>query len=101
MASLERLLELDMDVIYPAHGPAIRDPHKKVNEYIAHRRLRDSQIEDGLRKGIALVADLVAEIYLDIPDFLLPAAGISVEAHLRRMEQSGIAERDGEAWRLV
>lgn len=99
MASLERILELDMDVIYPAHGPAIREPHKKVREYIAHRDLRDKQIADGLGKGLATLAALVADIYVDIPEFLHAAAQISVDAHLRRMEQRGTAVRDGDEWR--
>lgn len=100
MDSLERILALEMDVIYPAHGPAIRGPHKKVREYIAHRELRDSQIVAGLRKGLTTPAALVAEIYVDIPEFLYPAAQVSVDAHLRRMEQQGFALRDGENWRL-
>lgn len=100
MNSLERILALDMDVIYPAHGPAIREPHKKVRAYIAHRELRDEQIESGLEKGPTTIADLVAVIYVDVPEFLHPAAQVSVNAHLRRMESRGIAERDGEQWRL-
>src|SRR5690606_17311008 len=39
MASLRRLLALEPAVIYPAHGPAIRDAAKKIREYIAHREL--------------------------------------------------------------
>lgn len=100
MASLERILDLDMEVIYPAHGPAIREPHKKVREYIAHRDLRDRQIRDGLARGLATLAALVADIYVDVPEFLHPAAQVSVDAHLRRMECRGTAVRDGDEWRL-
>ncbi len=100
MASLDRILALDMDVIYPAHGPAIREPHKKVREYIAHRELRDQQILSGLGEGPTTTADLVAKIYVDVPEFLHPAAAVSVDAHLRRMLGTGIAERDGDTWLL-
>ena len=100
MDSLARILELDMDVIYPAHGPAIREPHAKVREYIAHRELRDAQIVERLGRGISTIPELVADIYVDVPEFLYPAAGVSVDAHLRRMESLGTAKRSGEDWEL-
>ena len=98
LRSLQRLLNLDMAVIYPAHGPAIRDPHAKIQSYLAHRALRDQQILDGLRNGVCRIADLVKRIYTDVPEFLHPAAGMSVHAHLRKLEREGLVERDGDAW---
>jgi hypothetical protein len=41
---------------------------------------------------------LVRRIYIDIPEYLYPAAGISVEAHLRKLEKEGAVLRDGERW---
>src|SRR5438128_2473065 len=41
MDSLHRLLQLDLETIYPAHGPVIREPKEKIREYIAHRELRE------------------------------------------------------------
>ncbi len=96
--SLQRLLNLDMARIYPAHGPVIRDPHAKIQLYLAHRALRDQQILDGLRHGVRTVAGLVKRIYTDVPEFLHPAAGMSVHAHLRKLEREGVVERDGDIW---
>lgn len=98
LASLERLLATDMEIIYPAHGPAIRDPHAKVREYLAHRALRDEQILEGLAAGLSEVEDLVKRIYVDVPEFLYPAAAISVEAHLRKFEKEGVVQREGSRW---
>jgi glyoxylase-like metal-dependent hydrolase (beta-lactamase superfamily II) len=100
LASLRRLLALDVAVIYPAHGPQIRNPRDKIESYLAHRALRDQQILAGLRAGIGTVAALVKRIYVDVPDFLHGAAAMSVDAHLRRLERAGIVERDGERWAL-
>jgi len=100
LASLRRLLDLDMEVIYPAHGPAIHEPHAKVREYLAHRALREQQILAGLRSGIRTIERLVAGIYVDVPAFLHPAAGVSVEAHLRKLRQEGVVETDGAEWWL-
>ncbi len=100
LASLRRLLALDAQVIYPAHGPAIRDPKRKIEEYIAHRELREQQILACLREAVADVPAIVARIYVDIPEALHFAAGMSVTAHLRKLEREEIAGCDGDAWFL-
>jgi glyoxylase-like metal-dependent hydrolase (beta-lactamase superfamily II) len=99
--SLRRLLTFDLEVIYPAHGPVIREPRRKIEEYLAHRALRDAQILAELRAGVELIADMVAHIYSDVPSFLHPAAAMSVEAHLRHMQQRGTVARDGDHWHLA
>jgi len=101
LASLRRLLELDLEVIYPAHGPAIRDPYVKINEYLAHRALREQQILEGLAAGLRSVPDLVRRIYVDVPEWLHAAAGVSVEAHLRKLEKDGVVVRTGDDWDLI
>jgi glyoxylase-like metal-dependent hydrolase (beta-lactamase superfamily II) len=101
LASLRRLLELDLEVIYPAHGPAIRDPYGKINEYLAHRALREQQILEGLSAGLRTASDLVRRIYVDIPEWLYPAAGVSVEAHLRKLEKDGVVILTGDDWVLT
>ncbi len=100
LASLRRILALDLAVIYPAHGPVIRNPKEKVESYLAHRALRDEQILDGLRAGVHTVRELVRRIYTDVPEFLHAAAGVSVQAHLRRLEKDGMVYRDGPDWIL-
>ena len=99
--SLRRLLELDVAVIYPAHGPAIHTPREKIESYLAHRALRDQQILDGLRAGERDVPGLVRRIYVDVPEFLHAAAAMSVNAHLRKLEREGVVARDGEGWELT
>lgn len=98
MDSLRRLLALEPAVIYPAHGPAIRDAGKKIREYIAHRELREAQIVALLREGVSDVKQMVKRMYADVPEFLHPAAGTSVRSHLRKLEREGRARRDGDAW---
>jgi len=98
LASLRRILALDPEVIYPAHGPVIRNPREKVEAYLAHRALRDEQILAGLRDGVRTVPELVRRIYTDVPEFLHAAAAISVQAHLRRLEKEGVVYRDAEEW---
>jgi glyoxylase-like metal-dependent hydrolase (beta-lactamase superfamily II) len=96
--SLRRLLDLDLEILYPAHGPMIREPRKKIEDYLAHRALRDRQILEGLRAGSRTIAELVEGIYTDVPKFLHRAAGMSVHAHLRKLEREGLVRRDEEEW---
>lgn len=101
LASLRRLLELDLEVIYPSHGPAIHDPYAKIQEYLAHRALREQQILEGMAEGLRSIPDLVRRIYVDVPEWLYAAAGVSVEAHLRKLEEEGVVLRSGDDWDLT
>ncbi|HEY6395120.1 MAG TPA: MBL fold metallo-hydrolase, partial [Candidatus Binataceae bacterium] len=74
MDSLRRLLELDLETIYPAHGPVIRNPREKIYDYIAHRELRERQVLDALAEGPLEVMSIVKKIYFDVPEYLHPAA---------------------------
>jgi len=101
MDSLRRLLALEPAVIYPAHGPAIRDAGRKIREYLAHRELREAQIVALLREGLGDVARMVERMYADVPPFLHAAAATSVRSHLRKLEREGRATRDGANWAPV
>jgi ribonuclease/clavin/mitogillin len=99
--SLRRLLELDVAVIYPAHGPLIRNPREKIEQYIAHRELREAQILDGLHAGVSDVPALVKRIYTDVPEALHAAAAMSVNAHLRKLRKEGRVAQDAGTWRVT
>lgn len=101
MASLRKLLPLDLAVIYPAHGPAIREPYKKLNDYIAHRELREQQILDAMKAGLAEIPIMVKRIYSDVPEFLHGAAGNSVLSHLNKLLKEGVVRQEGERWVVV
>ncbi len=98
--SLHRLLEFDAEALYPAHGPCIRNPRQKIEEYLAHRALREEQIVDGLQSGIEEVPALVKRIYDDVPEFLHDAAAMSVDAHLRKLLREERVGREDDRWFL-
>jgi len=98
MNSLRRLLELDLRTIYPAHGPVINEPHRKIREYIAHRELRERQILGVLAGGPRAVDEIVREIYTDVPTHLHAAAAMSVRSHLKKLRAEGRVEENGTHW---
>ena len=101
MKSLERLLEWEPEVLYPAHGPVIRNADEKIRQYIAHRNLREEQILDVLGQGVSTVPEMVKRIYADVPEFLWPAAGTSVRSHLRKLLREKIVARSDEDWSII
>ncbi len=104
--SLDRLLAQKPGVIYPAHGPLIRDGEAKIREYIAHRLEREDQILAALREGSLAVAEIVTRVYAGYPASLHWAAGETVGSHLRKLETEGrvtnAPDRDAEPvrWQL-
>ena len=91
--SLHRLLELDLQRIYPGHGPFIDDPKAKLRSYIEHRQTREEQILGALQAGSQTVREMVERIYVDTHPSLYPAAGQSVLSHLQKLEHEKRAVR--------
>jgi glyoxylase-like metal-dependent hydrolase (beta-lactamase superfamily II) len=93
--SLERLLARDDAVVYPTHGPPIREPRRFVRALIAHRREREEAILDCLARGVGGIPEMVRAIYTDIPAHLHEAAQRSVLAHLVHMVETGRVRCEG------
>lgn len=100
MDSLNRLLQLDLETIYPAHGPVIRKPKEKIREYIAHRELRERQVLDALSAGPLEVMAIVKKIYVDVPEYLHPAAASSVRSHLKKLGKEGRVAEHERRWSI-
>ncbi|MBV8138587.1 MAG: beta-lactamase-like protein 2 [Deltaproteobacteria bacterium] len=100
MDSLHRLLQLDLETIYPAHGPVIRKPKEKIREYIAHRELREQQVLEALFGGALEVMAIVKKIYVDVPEYLHPAAASSVRSHLKKLGREGRVVEHGQRWSI-
>ena len=95
MASLDKLLGRRDAVYWPTHGPAITDPKKHVDAFIAHRREREAGIVECLGAGIGRVDAMVERLYAGLNPNLKRAAGRSVLAHLIDLSERGIAVSDG------
>jgi glyoxylase-like metal-dependent hydrolase (beta-lactamase superfamily II) len=89
MRSLERLQRLDLDVLYPGHGPQIDDPQAKIAEYIEHRLMRERRLVAALERGERSKAALLAEVWDDVPAKLRGPAAIAMEAHLEKLRDEG------------
>ncbi len=96
LATLARLIVLGTGVLIPAHGAAIDAGEDKLLEYIAHRQMREEQLQVTLAarpQRCGRPIDLVPAIYPDVPPMFHPLAGRQVLAHLLKLEDEGRVDR--------
>ena len=87
--ALARLRELRLSLLCPGHGPVIRDPAGKLEEYIAHRLDRERRVLAALAAGSRSVQELLDDVWEDAPPALRPAAAVTLAAHLDKLDDEG------------
>lgn len=87
LASLRRLAALGPIVAWPGHGAVINDPVGRIHEYLAHRAERERQVVACLASGVTGIDAIVARVYADVSRDLWPAARLTVEALLEKLEE--------------
>lgn len=102
MKSLSHILQMNPSIIYPGHGPVIEAPMEKIQQYINHRNMRESQIKEVLseRSNLLTEMEIVKILYKDTPESLYLAAAKNVNQHLLKLEKEGTVIRNEDGWRL-
>jgi glyoxylase-like metal-dependent hydrolase (beta-lactamase superfamily II) len=96
LASLERLRKLKrVSKICPGHGDVIEDATATLDEYVAHRKMRERQILKLLKAKPATIPKIVSTLYTDTPDGLLEMAQRQVQAHLLKLKAEGKVSGSG------
>jgi glyoxylase-like metal-dependent hydrolase (beta-lactamase superfamily II) len=95
--NLEAVRARRFSVLYPTHGPPIRDdPSGFITSLIAHRGAREAQIlADLTTNGPSRIPALVARVYAAVSPSLHPAACHSVLAHMIRLHRAGQVQVEG------
>ena len=89
LRSLHRMQQLHPRTIYPGHGPSVFDGKGKLEEYVAHRAMREQQVLDAIAGGQRTIAEMVPVIYAEYPPELHELAGRQVLAQLLKLEREG------------
>jgi glyoxylase-like metal-dependent hydrolase (beta-lactamase superfamily II) len=99
LASLQTLKNLNSKILFPAHGPPIRDPMTLLEWYCAHRNQRTEQIRKaiGAREEVR-AADLVGEVYPELPLSFRPVAVRQILCHLQYLSAQGELNAVGEVF---
>jgi glyoxylase-like metal-dependent hydrolase (beta-lactamase superfamily II) len=89
LASLRRLMELDLEVLCPGHGPYVWNPQAKLDEYMAHRLDRERRLVAAIDGGLRNRDELLDAVWSDAPAELRPAAALTLAAHLEKLRDEG------------
>ena len=100
LASLERLRKLKRVArICPGHGDVIDNATEVLDEYVAHRKLRERQILKLVKAEPRTIAKIVRTLYIDtpegLPDGLVEMAQHQVHAHLLKLKAEGKVHGSG------
>ena len=102
LASLDRLLTLDIAILAPGHGYLIGTPQRELRRLIAHRLARENKVRTALETlGPATLEALVPVVYDDVEATRHKAAARSLLAHLEKLIADGTVCRDGDGYALV
>jgi glyoxylase-like metal-dependent hydrolase (beta-lactamase superfamily II) len=86
---LRRLRARELELICPAHGPLVRDPAARVDEYLAHRAEREERLLAAIAQGKRSVDELLDAAWSDAPAALRLAATVTLGAHLDKLADEG------------
>lgn len=87
LESLRRLSDLELDLLCPGHGPYVRNPRAKLDEYLAHRLDRERALLNALQAGARTEGDLLDRAWSDVPERLRFPAGLTLRAHLEKLAE--------------
>ena len=96
LASLNRVAALEPLIVLPAHGEVISAPAALIEQYGAHRAVRERQVVAAIAAGADSVAAIVDRVYSDLTPERRAAAAETVVAHLDKLrEEERVVETDG------
>jgi glyoxylase-like metal-dependent hydrolase (beta-lactamase superfamily II) len=93
--SLDKIRARGFDVLWPTHGPPVREVTPFIDGYVAHRRAREEAIVARMKAGDRLIPEMVKVIYKDVDVRLHAPAAHSVLAHMIHLVEAGRAVAHG------
>ena len=93
--SLRKMQSLDAQLLCPGHGPAVKEPNRKIQELIDHRQQREDQIVALVATGKDSVKSLLKAIYPELDKRLKGMATGQIIAHLHKLQSEGKLKLEG------
>ena len=101
MRSLELLARYRPGTICPGHGPVVTEGARRIQSYLAHRRLREQQVLAAVEAGFATIDDIVSYVYpRNLRRELREAAARNVLTHLAKLARDRRVKRTQETYTL-
>jgi len=100
LASLQGLLQEDLEWLAPGHGFLVAQPHAVIAHLVAHRLRREAKVRAAFEVvgGQGSTAELLLHVYDDVPAGLHGMATRSLLAHLLKLQGEGAVALQGEVW---
>ncbi len=98
LQSLNLLALEPMTTLYPAHGPAVRDGRRYLQQYLRHRSKREATLLETLAQRSGTLDELVPIVYSDTKPEMHPFAARSLLAGLQKLLTEGKASFSGNRW---
>ena len=99
--SLRKMQALDAELLAPGHGPAVKEPNRKMEELINHRHQREEQILGLVGQGKLSAKALVKAIYPELDKRLMMMATGQVLSHLHKLQDDGRLRLEGKGAETV
>ena len=94
--SIEGLRGLNVDLVFPGHGPLFHDLDGRVDELVLHHEERLSVMRESLEGGPATAFEVARRVFADeLSDHQLRFALAETLAHLEHLVNDGRAEHLG------
>lgn len=90
--SLKKLMELPYRHYLPGHGGPISEGRETARALGQHRELRNQQVVRAVRQGARTIGDLLKAIYPKLDIKLIPAARMTLRAHVEYLVRAGRIE---------
>ncbi len=103
LQQLDRLDALGLTLALPAHGAPIEAPSALFRHYISHRLAREKKVVAALAQcnGPATLPRLVRHAYADTPPHIWPLAQRSLQSHLVKLMEDGVATHTDAGFQLA
>lgn len=102
LASLDRLAgyceEHGVRLAFPAHGPPLFNPVKRLAKTREHRLEREQRVLDAVREGARELGEIAKLAYEDKPEAPPPLTEMSTRAHLDKLVDDGVLGVEDERW---
>src|SRR5262249_40352433 len=89
LQSFQRMQELPVTALFPSHGPVMANAKTKIQEYLDHRTLRETNILKAWNNGVHDTRGIVQQVYVDVAPAMHGLAERSVIAHLEKLREEG------------
>ena len=92
LRSLDRVIALQPNLLFPGHWDPVREAVPKLEEYRTHRLDREAQVRAELARGKGTARELTERVYgKEVGEELLVAAEMTMRAHLKKLVDDGVA----------